>query len=224
MLDTVVFVDPKAIDYFTNDVILVKINADSNTAIKEDFHVYGLPTVVLIDKAGHEVDRIIGFAPTDEFVGTLKDYSNGIGTLAALLDSSQSDSSRELAFDIAEKYKWKGEFDDAAAWYDRVTADGMDIDSLAGEARSAEADMYRRGDMYEKALETYLAVTEDFSESEVGAWGEYWVARCYLSLNDTTNAIKHFQIAADQYADYEVAEYAQGRIDKLTGVEAEESE
>jgi len=222
MLDTVVFVDEKAIEYFTNDVLLVKINADSNTALKEEFHISGLPTTVLINKDGSEVDRIVGFAPTEEFIGTLDDYTKGIGTLAALLDSAASDDSRQLAYEIAEKYKWRGGIEDAVAWYNKVTADGMDKDSLGGEARMAIGDMYRRDDRHEDALGVFVAVTEDFSGDEFGAWGQYWVARCHLSMADTAQAIEAFQVAVDEYADFEVAEYAQGRIDKLTGVEETE--
>jgi TolA-binding protein len=100
----------------------------------------------------------------------------------------------------------------------------MGKDSLGGEARMAAADMYRRGDQYDTAIESYRGVATDFPGTEMGSWAQYYVARSYLSLEDTAKSVEEFQVVVDEYADFEAAEYAQGRIDKLTGVEEEATE
>ena len=87
MLDTVVFVDQQAIDYFSNDVLLVKINADSNEAMKKEFHVMGLPTTFIVSPQGKLIARQEG-AITREALEAYIDRKNkemNIGPSAFLL-------------------------------------------------------------------------------------------------------------------------------------------
>ena len=220
-MDTVVFTDDRAIAYFTDSVALVKIDVDVDSLTPEQYHVYGLPTFVLLDADGVEIDRTVGFAETGTFLATLTDYTNGIGTLADLLRRAEADSSREMAYTIAEKYKWRGGFDSAAMWYNRIIAVSA-TDSLAAEARTAMGDMYSRGEDWPRAREIFAGVTEDFAGTEVGAWGHYYLHRTHLGLNDTVQALESLQTIVDDYPDLDVAEYAASRIETITG-QAEES-
>ena len=64
--------DQKAIDYFTNSMILAKFNAEVDTAVAKRYHVSAYPTTVLVDKSGEEIDRIVGYLETDEFLITVQ--------------------------------------------------------------------------------------------------------------------------------------------------------
>jgi len=217
-LDTVVFRDQKAIDYFTDEVILVKINAEVDTALARGLHVSGYPTAVLIDTTGDEIDRVIGFYETAEYLQILQDYKNGIGTLDDLLNRAKTESdNRELAFDIGDKYKYRGGNDLAVEWFDKVVSKENPLDSLSGLSRLAIANLYYRAKEYEKSLESYDQIKVDFSglapEEEASIWGGI----VYEKKGDTAQAISRFEEFIKQFPQSEDVEYAQEQIDELKG-------
>ncbi len=155
------FQSAKATGYFKTKVVLVKVDAEVDTTLAREMAISGYPTLVLLDKKGEEIDRVIGYMETDPFLKQLDDYQNGIGTLADLLGQSKKDSSRELSFRIADKYKYRGKLDDATGWYQKVIA-VKPTDSLAFESRMALADMTRRAKKYDEAITAFQAITKDF--------------------------------------------------------------
>ncbi len=197
-MDTVVFVDSSNISYFSNEAVLTKINAEKDTLIAQKYRVSAYPTIVLMDNKGNEIDRIVGYLPPPEFLQTIKDYRNGVGTLDDLLGKAKADSSRELAFKIADKYKYRGMPDDAMTWYSRVVAVN-EKDSLAGESRMAIADMQRRAKNYDKALELFQGVLKDFPNSSFAVNADEWVGLVYVRMGDTAKAISHFEGFAERY-------------------------
>ncbi|MEW6051970.1 MAG: thioredoxin family protein [Candidatus Zixiibacteriota bacterium] len=216
-MDTVVFVDPKAIDYFTNEVILVKVNAEKDTLSARQFKVMGYPTLVVTDKSGKEIDRVFGYLPTDELIKTVTDYRNGIGTLDDLLGKFASKPERAMAFDIAEKYKGRGEAADGETWYNKVISLGEPKDSLSRESRMAVADLFRRDKQYDKALAAFGAFAADFAGSSQAADAEWYRGDVYRRMKDTANAVKVFEewVAMHPEADTGDVRYTKELIEKL---------
>ncbi len=209
------FVDPKVIDYFTKEVILVKTDAEKDTLTARAYHVSGYPTLVLVDKAGKEIDRIVGYLPPEELMKTVTDYRNGIGTLEDLLNKSKQKPDRGLAFQIADKYKYRGGDTEAEIWYQKVIVAGQPTDSLSGESRMALADMYRRGKNYDRAIKAYQAIMTDFSGKPTAEGAEIYTAITLKSKGDTLGAIKAFQGFVEHFPKSEDVEYATKQIDKL---------
>ncbi len=217
MLDTVVFSDDKGITFFTDTMMLVKINAEEDTLLRDRFKIMGYPTAVMIDSEGQEVDRIVGFAETEEYLQILQDYAQGIGTLDDLLSKFAQNPDRDTAFIIADKYKYRGGADEAAEWYRRVIDMGGPTDSLSGESRLSLADVYRRGEEYERALTAFESVMEDFTGTFFGETAEIYRAIVYRQKGDTATAIEAFEQFVVNNPDSEDVEYAQGQIRKLKG-------
>ncbi|MBD3258482.1 tetratricopeptide repeat protein [candidate division GN15 bacterium] len=211
------FVDEKAIEYFTSDAILVKINAEEDSLVAQEYHIMGYPTTVLVDKDGNEVDRLVGYAPTEDFIGILDDYTRGIGTLAHYLDSAKSVEDRSLYFQIADKYKYRGESESAEEWYMKVVAASETPDSLAGQSRIALADMFRRSEEYDKALEAFASIEEDFDGTPFAADAAIYQGIVYRAMADTAMALTAFEEVAKNYPDSDYSEYALRQIGLLTG-------
>lgn len=211
------FVDKKAIAYFSNEVVLVKINAEEDSALAKEFKISGYPTSVLLDKDGNEIDRIVGYLATDEYLGTITDYRNGIGTLVDLLNKSQADSSRTLAFDIADKYKYSGRPEQAATWYNTVIDRGQAADSMSGESRMSLSNMYYRDKDYQRALAAFRKIISDFGISMFGEGAQVWSAIVLQKMDDTTGAIEAYETFIKHYPESEDVEYAEGKIKKLKG-------
>lgn len=52
--------------------ILVVVDTDANRELLEKYKIQGLPTIVIFDKEGKEIHRIIGFRKLDEFIKELE--------------------------------------------------------------------------------------------------------------------------------------------------------
>jgi tetratricopeptide (TPR) repeat protein len=212
-----VLIDPKAIDFFTNEVILVQINGDVDSITKNKYNVMGYPTFILVDKDGKEVDRLPGYQPTDEYIQTFRDYAKGIGTLDDLLKKSTEKKTRDGSFAIAEKYKWRGNETEARSWYTQVISMGDAKDSLSGETRLALADMSMRKKDYTAAISAYSEIVTDFAGKSFAETADIYIPITYRRMGDTTKAITAFEEFIKKYPKSEDVEYAQKQISKLKG-------
>ena len=215
------FVEPKVIDFFTNDMILAKVNGDIDTATARKYAVSGFPTAVMLAPNGQEVDRIVGYAPPDEYLKTLVDYRNGIGTLDNLLAIAKDSSDRMLYYNIADKYKYRGGSDLAAEWFGKVIAAGPPTDSLSGESRMAMADLQRRAKKYDDALASFVSIEKEFAGLIFAEQANIWQGIVYRQKGDTTAAIGAFEKFIELYPKSEDVEYAKKQIDKLKTPPAE---
>lgn len=196
-------------------MLLVKINGDNDSLRKAEYKVSGYPTTVLIDKSGRDIDRVIGFKPTEEYIKALVDYSNGVGTLADLLEQAKTKEDRELYYEIANKYKYSGGLTEAETWFQRVIEAGEPFDSLSGMSRLGEADMYRRAGEYDKSLAAFLSMANDFKGTIFEEPADIYTAIVYGRLADTAGAIAAFQKFAEKYPDSEDKEYALEQIERF---------
>ncbi len=211
------FIDPAVVAFFRDEMTLVKINAEVDTALAREFAVSGYPTNVLIHKDRQEVDRIVGFAPANDFVETLINYGKGIGTLDDLLNKFKANPDRVMAFEIADKYKYRGKSEDALKWLDKVIASGSKTDSLSGESRISRADLYRRAKDYDKALREFEAVSKDFDGDGFGQLAEIYIPICYKQKGDTVASIRAFEMFISKHPMSEDVKYAREQIAKLKG-------
>lgn len=217
------FVDAKAIQFFTSDMILAKVQAEEDTLTAQKYHVNGYPTSILLNKSGEEIDRVVGYAPPEEYVQTFVDFSNGIGTLDDLLGQAETSEDRDLFMQIGDKYKWRGSNDNANSWYTKVIAAGEPLDSLSGEARMAQADMYRRDKVYDQALQAYKKIAGEFKTYH-GMDAVIYQAIVYGQMNDTATAIAAFESYIEQFPESEDVEYAQSQIEKFKNPPVESGE
>jgi tetratricopeptide (TPR) repeat protein len=178
---------------------------------------------VLVNKAGEEIDRIVGYLPPEEFVQKIDDYQNGVGTLDDLLSQADTLVDRELFIEIADKYKYRGGMEEAKLWFQRVIDEGDAKDSLSGESRMSLADMLRRAKEYEKARSAFSKIKKDFKGTMFSEAAEIWTAIVYRQEGDTAQAIKAFEGFVKNYPQSEDVEYATEQIKKLKGEVDEET-
>lgn len=214
--------DQKAIDFFTDSVILVKIDSEGpDSLIAEEYKISGLPTSVLVNADGTEIDRIIGYMDVDPFLQTIVDYQNGIGTLADMLNKFEGAPDRTMAYEIADKYKYSGRPEQADIWYGKVIELGEPTDSISGDARMAQADMIRRAHEWDKALDAYRAIEKDFPGTMYAMDCEIYIGIVYRDSGDTTKAVEQFNKYIEMFPDSPDTAYAQRQINRLTGVAEE---
>lgn len=76
-LDALTFSDKRVIDEmetFTNYKVDMTKMTPENEELRKQFKVVGMPTVLIIDSKGKEVQRITGFVNAEEFMGYIKGF------------------------------------------------------------------------------------------------------------------------------------------------------
>lgn len=209
--------DKAVVDYFTNEMILAKVNGKEDSLLAQRFHIVAYPTLVMVDSTGEEVDRIIGYMPPVDFLKEVKNYREGIGTLSDLLKQAEANPERELMFEIAEKYHYRGSNDEAVHWYQKVIEAGDPLDSLSGECRMSLGSMFYLDKQYDSAIEMFTQIMEDFKEKPLAEDAEIWRAVVYRKKSDTTAAIAAFEAFVEHYPKSDALDYAQHWIAKLKG-------
>jgi tetratricopeptide (TPR) repeat protein len=217
-----VLTDQKVIDFFTNEMILAKVNGKEDTLLAQQHHIVAYPTLVMVDTVGDEVDRIVGYMEPDSFLIELRNYQKGIGTLADLLRKAEASPDRSQSFKIAQKYRYRDGREEAVTWYQKVIDDDDPRDSLSGESRMALADMHRRAKEYDFAALAFTSIMNDFEGTMFAEDAEVWRAIVYRIKADTTAAITAFEEFIEHYPESEDVDYAEKQIKKLKGETEEE--
>lgn len=214
-MDTVVFPTAQAAEYFTEKMVLAKIDAEVDTVLAKRYFVSGYPTLVLVRSDGTEIDRIVGYLDIDEFLQTLNDYQVGIGTLDDLLAKMKTTPDREIALEVANKYKFSGRPSEASRWFSRVIEMGQPRDSMSGEARSAEANMYYRAKEYPRALAAFSGIEKDFSGTMFARDALIWQGLIHTRLEQKESAIQSFEHYLKMYPDSEDVDYVTEKLAAL---------
>ncbi len=204
-------------------MILAKVNGKEDTLLTQQHHVMFYPTLIMVDKNGDEVDRIVGYMEPDSLLIKVRNYREGIGTLADLISRVKTDPDRSLSFEIAEKYHYRDQGEEAVTWYQKVIDDGDPRDSLSGESRMSLADMHYRAKEYDLAGLAFTSIMSDFEGTLFAEDAELWRAHIYRKKGDTTAAIVAFEEFVEHYPESEEIDYAQKELAKLRG-ETEEQE
>ena len=128
---------------FCEDLILVKIDGEVDSAAAVRYKVTSFPTVILFDPAGREVDRVVGYRAPPDLTLLLGRYLAGEGTLAMLLEQeAQAADDPVLVLMIAEKMLERGFYDEARDRYELVAK--LDQDDSWGLREGA---LFRLGEL-----------------------------------------------------------------------------
>jgi len=86
---------------FAKTIVSLKVDAlsDEGTLVAKRFGVDSYPTMIVCRSDGTEIERFFGFSPTQEFIGTVRDYIAGRNTASWLRDRAEEDpTNMEAAF------------------------------------------------------------------------------------------------------------------------------
>ena len=71
-LDAITFADPRVIekakDFMTYKVDMTQTLSDETEQLRNKFSIVGMPTILIIDSKGNEVERLTGFITADDFL------------------------------------------------------------------------------------------------------------------------------------------------------------
>lgn len=201
-LDKDVFPDP-AVQREAAHFVAIKVDGETpdGERLVARHHVVGYPTVLFLDPAGEEIDRIFGYLAAPEFAAAMRDYRAGRNTVADLKDRLRSrPGDLQLTFDLGRRLAIRGERDEAERLLGRVRkADRANKEGLASQAMLVLGNYLhlRGGKRYALALETLTELRKTWPDSPEAKGALYPIARALHGLHRDAEALASLQASID---------------------------
>lgn len=186
----------------TRRFIFARINAEIDTANALKYGVTSYPTVIIFDRTGAEVDRIIGYFRPEEFVTTVEEYLEGIGTKAALeTQSRENPQDLGIRYRLVEKYVGRGEFEQARAQCQQILiSDPGNSSKVADKALFEQAIMERKEKNWYKAIEGFRKFIKQFPKSKLREDAETYIPWLYAKAGDKKQALKLYNAFLEEFS------------------------
>lgn len=149
-----------------SDLISVKVDGKADTALANQYGIAGYPTVILARPDGTEIDRIYGYEPPEQFLGTMRDYLADRNTLADYLRRADTSATMEIYNIIGSKYTSRKMFTEAETYFRKVLQN--DPTNKLGYSDTALyniGEMKIRAKQYTSALESFDRLRNTYPES-----------------------------------------------------------
>lgn len=147
----------------------MKLNAEVDTVLAEQYTVRYYPTICILREDGTEIDRIVGYYPAPGYIQQVRDYLAGRNTLASMLEQEAAKKdSADFVYRLADKLAFHGRFDEAKERYARLPS--LDPDNTTGEVDDALyslSRMARREKDYEKARQLAQTILDRYAASDM---------------------------------------------------------
>ena len=166
---------------------------------RKEYGVRATPTVLFLDAAGEEIDRIVGYGgDKDEYFQKVKDYAAGKNTLKALLaDFAGKEGDADANFAMAQKYDDRYETAKAVPYYEKVLE--LDPDDTKGhkvEASYQVALNAARANQDVEPLKAFIASSPD-EKYLINSYGT--LASVYQRKKETDNMVAVWEEALEKF-------------------------
>ena len=212
-------------------MIFVKVNGLEDTLNSKKFGISGYPTIVLLDRKGQEIDRIVGYEPPAEFLNSVQMYLEGKETLADYLQrAEQSPDSVGLQFALAEKCDGRSNPAEAKKYYMAVIErDPQNESGFTDKALHSYAWLLFRDKDVQGAIDCEQKIIDQFPNSDLFAEAHQYVPYYYsrwsgqllesgdkeLAATYREKSIELFEAFIEKFPDSEDVEWAKKEIAKL---------
>ena len=125
-------------------------SAEGKTLI-EQYKISGFPSVVFVDSAGEEIDRIIGYLPPDKFLSEIQRVQRGENTIPDLINrATENPDDFNIWKSLAQKYEDRGDLPSTVEVWESI----------------AEANIGDKASVNYKLVELYAHINKDVSGLE----------------------------------------------------------
>jgi len=164
------------------------------------FNVSSYPTVILLDKEGKEIDRIVGFGSSEHFMLTVRRYLAGERTLSWYHSEFEKNGNNpKFAYALTRKYKDRDDYDKVAIYSQKILE--IDPDDKTGFGEEARFNIARasarNGDVSNlKAFNEGLT-----NDSKFQARSYSLIVNFYVKNDDRENVLKTYEDAIIRMSD-----------------------
>jgi len=181
------------------NLISIKVDVDrkEGSDLFSTFNGTAMPTLIFLDGSGNEVDRIIGYLPSEQYQAKVAEIEANINTLGACLQKYENgERTASLLFTMAQKYTDRNESDMATKYYAELLELFPELDeSMASTARFELAyDQFKNGNMdpFNKFINT-------FSTSPMAQHALSLMARFYKGSDNKVSELRVYARMLELY-------------------------
>lgn len=184
------------------------------------YRVKSYPTILVLQKDGTEIDRVVGYYRAPQFMAMVEDYLAGRNTLASLA-AAEPESARVPAFlsRLGDRYFEHGLYKDAGARYLKlVEVDPANQSGLADDALVTLAVMSRKDKQYAAARAFAQRVLDHYPEADRYKSAFLEVGTNWKRDGKLSQARRVFLDYAKRFPDDEDAPWAREQADTLAAM------
>ncbi len=202
---------------FLNNFEIGKINAEVDTVTAARYGVRSYPTITILKPNGVEIDRLVGYYQPAEFVGGIVNALSGIGTLEDLLNKlAAKPKDADLLFEVGQKYRWRGDYDKAAAYFQQVMAlDRDNAKKLAAQAAFNLGHMQYKDKNYPAAVALWQNLRKSYPQDSNSMEAALMIGVAYQKANDFKNAKVTFRQFLKEHPDTEEKDWINEQLAKM---------
>jgi len=202
----------------SKDYIFAKVNVKEDSLTKKQYKIFATPTALMANADGQEIDRVVDFHPTEEFLAIIKDYKKGKNTLPDLEKRlSKKPEDVKLLYTLGDKYQWRGNNEKATEMFTKVVVlDPENISLKADSASFSLAYLKYRTENYQGAIADFERFKTEYSNPNLVGDAQIYIALSYEKSDNKAEAVKQYQKYLEMYPGGENADYAKEHIEKLT--------
>lgn len=162
----------KAVGEVMKGFVNVTLDAEKGEgpALAKRFGIDGFPTMIVVDAAGDEVDRITGYLPPEEFTEEAQRILRGEGTIPALRRKvAESPDDIEAGIALASKLATAGSAEAASLFEGLVATSATKDRPTQGKVRLAWASALLAAGRGPEALAQAETILKDFADTPAAA-------------------------------------------------------
>lgn len=186
-LSSITFKDKKVLEYFKKEkFILVKVNPEKDREAEKKFKVFSYPTLLLFNKKGDEIARILGYRSPGEFITEVSNLRRGIGSLSHLLKRYEKEPENyDLISKIVNKYIARAKYPEALGLLDKIKeSDGDNRLGRASQSLFRKGYIYYKWKKYKKSIEVLTSIGKIYPASKEAEDGAGAAIEYSLKLKD----------------------------------------
>jgi TolA-binding protein len=194
---------------------MVKLNAEKDTVTAAKYHVSGYPTIMVLQKDGAEMDRVVGYYRAPEFISQVEDYLAGRNTLAAYAAMEpDSGSDAGYVYRLGDRFLYHGHEKEARTRYAKVIQmDPKNRSEMVDDALYQFARMARKAKDYPSDRRYAQRIIEHYPDSDMYRSAILEVAGSYRREQNYKTARPIYLDYKKRFPDDDDAPYAQEQAD-----------
>lgn len=202
---------------YRNKFVWVWIDGEVEIELPKSYGVPAYPTVITYSSKGKELIREVGYVDEDGFEEILKDSLEGRCEYEEILSRVESEPENlENLWSLALAQKDRSLTLELLETLNKI----IEIDEN-NDANYKTKALLERGFQYmivgnyNRAIEEYEIIVDNFPESEAAPQALDYIGDCYRLLDDEDMAMRTYERVVERYPDSEAGERSENKLGKM---------
>jgi len=196
---------------------MAKLNAEVDTTTARRYRVRGYPTILVLNEKGEEIDRVVGYYRSPEFISQVEDYIVGRNTLSSMIAEEPSKKGDpEFIYKLADRFADHGLPDESRKRFlVFVTLDPKNVSGKVDDALYRLARMARSDHDYASDRKYAAMIIDRYPDSDMYRSAILELGQGYRKDGQLEKGLQIFSNFAKRFPDDEDAPWAREQADTL---------